>query len=144
MKQLVAIAQFLLIIALIQLNSPVQANTLEKILANPKVQALLGKPAELTNTLKLCDSANFRNANKSACEEAQQAAIVNKLPFEMRTVMSNSKSAQSLRELCVAAQSSAQRDSYLCLELAKADTAFAATLQGARNVPTTSTNEPRN
>ncbi len=109
-----------------------QVNLIELILANPKVQALLGKPTELTNALRLCDTPRYKAANAQVCTEANQAAMVNRLPFEMRTVMSNSKSAQSLRDLCLSAQATPQRESYLCNELARADSSFAGTLQQTR------------
>jgi pantoate kinase len=111
-------------------------NVLERILANPKIQALIGKPAEVTNLLGLCKNANYQRTNAQACLDASNASMALKLPFEMRTVMSNSKSAQSMRDLCIAAQATQQRDSYLCAELAKADSNFNAALQDARaNVP---------
>jgi hypothetical protein len=119
--------------------APAQAqNLLERILANPKIQVLLGKPNEIINTLGLCKNPTYQRANAQSCLDAANADMVLKLPFEMRTVMSSSKSAQSMRDLCIAAQSTAQRDSYLCAELAKADTNFATALQGARFMaPTT-------
>jgi hypothetical protein len=113
-------------------------SVLEKILANPKVQALIGKPTEVVNILGLCKNANYQRANAQACQDAANAEMALKLPFEMRTVMSNQRSAQSMRDLCIAAQATPQRDSYLCAELAKADGAFNAAMQGARaNVPQT-------
>jgi hypothetical protein len=107
-------------------------NVLERILANPKIQALLGRPTEIVNSLKLCEDARYRNSNLQLCTEAQQAAMVSRLPFEMRTVMSNQKSAQSLRDICIAVQLTAVRDSYLCSELAKSDKDFADALQNTR------------
>jgi pantoate kinase len=122
--------------ALLSMPSAQAQNILERILANPKVQALLGKPAEITSILGLCKNTNYQRANAQACQDAANADMALKLPFEMRTVMSNAKSAQSMRDLCIAAQATAERDSYLCLELAKADSSFNATLQGVRaNVP---------
>jgi pantoate kinase len=107
-------------------------NILERILANPNVQALLGKPADVANLLGLCQNTNYQRANPQVCQEASQAEMVLKLPFEMRTVMSTQRSAQSLRDLCLAVQSTQQRDSYLCSELAKADTSFSSAMQNAR------------
>jgi hypothetical protein len=144
MKKFIKLVQFVLISMTFSLSFPAHADLIERILANPKIQALIGKPAELTNALKLCDDVRYRNANAVACAEAQQAAMANRLPFEMRTVMSNAKSAQSLRDLCVAAQTTAQRDSYLCAELSKADVAFGATLQNARNANPAPVSNPGN
>jgi pantoate kinase len=107
-------------------------NVLERILNNPKIQALLGKPADVTSLLGLCKNADYQRANSQACSEAAQADMVLKLPFEMRTVMGNQRSAQSLRDLCLAVQTTQQRDSYLCSELAKADTSFSSAMQNAR------------
>lgn len=108
-------------------------NILERILNNPNVQALLGKPADVVNLLGLCQNANFQRANPQVCQEASQADMVLKLPFEMRTVMSNQRSAQSLRDICLAVQPTQQHNSYLCAELAKADISFGSALQNARS-----------
>jgi hypothetical protein len=107
-------------------------NVLERVLANPKIQALLGRPTEIVNSLKLCEDTRYRSSNQQLCTEAQQAAMVNRLPFEMRTLMSNQKSAQSLRDICLAVQNTTVRDSYLCSELAKSDKDFANALQYSR------------
>jgi hypothetical protein len=117
---------------LVHANVSAQSNIIERILANPKIQALIGKPAEITSLLNLCNNAPYQRANPQSCAEAAQADMVLKLPFEMRTVMSNQKSAQSLRDLCLAAQSTAQRDSFLCAELAKADQSFGVALTNER------------
>jgi hypothetical protein len=130
--------------ALFVMHSAHAQNVLERILANPKVQALLGKPTEVISILGLCKNANYQRANAQACQDAANADMALKLPLEMRTVMSNSRSAQSMRELCIAAQSTAQRDSYLCAELAKADASFSAALQGARGGAPNTTNDLSN
>ncbi len=109
------------------------AGVLEQILANPQIQALIGVPANVTNALNLCNNPAYKAGNAQTCANASNADMVLKLPFEMRTVMSNANSAQSLRDLCVAAQNTAQRDSYLCSQLAKADSTFAANLAAERN-----------
>ncbi len=121
------------LVCAISLSQVHAAGVLEQILANPQVQALIGTPATVTNTLNLCNNPTYRAANAQACANATNADMVLKLPFEMRTVMSNPNSAQSLRDLCVVAQGSVQRDSYLCAQLAKADTSFAASLAAERN-----------
>jgi hypothetical protein len=109
------------------------AGVLEQILANPRVQQLLGVPANVASTLNLCSNPSYKAANAQACADAGNASMVLKLPFEMRTVMSNAQSAQSLRDICLAAQNTAQRDSYLCAELGKADVGFAKNLADERN-----------
>jgi pantoate kinase len=109
-------------------------NILERILNNPNIQALLGRPADVTSLLGLCKNPSYQRANPQACQDAAQADMVLKLPFEMRTVMSNQRSAQSLRDICLAAQSTPQRDSYLCSELAKTDVDFNSAMQDARTL----------
>jgi hypothetical protein len=113
-------------------GSHASANVIERILANPKIQALIGKPAEVTDLLGLCKNVSYQRNNSVVCAEAAQADTILKLPFEMRTVMSNANSAKSLRDLCLAAQSTAQRDSYLCSELVKADKSFGDALANER------------
>jgi hypothetical protein len=121
-------------VCMLMTTPTVQAdNILERILSNPKIQALLGRPTELITTVKLCEDTRYRSSNQQQCTEVQQAALVNRLPFEMRTVMSNPKSAQSLRDICIAVQFTAARDSYLCSELAKSDKEFADALQYTRS-----------
>jgi hypothetical protein len=107
------------------------ANIIERILANPKIQALLGRPGDITGMLERCKNPNYQRVNQQACAEAQQADMMMKLPHEMRTVMSNPRSAQSLRDLCLAVQNMPQRESFLCAELTRADQNFAA-LAGER------------
>jgi hypothetical protein len=123
---------------LLAVHSAHAQSILERILSNPKIQALIGKPADITSMLNLCKNANYQRANQQVCQEAAQAEMALKLPFEMRTVMSNQTSAQSLRDLCLAAQTTTQRDSYLCAELAKADSSFSLAMQGARAAPVVS------
>ena len=119
--------------AVILASLPAQANLIERILANPKIQALIGKPAEVTNMLGLCKNTSYQRANQQACTDAAQAEMVLKLPFEMRTVMNNANSAKSMRDLCLAAQNTIQKDSYLCNELAKADKSFGDALAAERS-----------
>jgi hypothetical protein len=114
-------------------SSANSAGLLEQILANPQVQALIGAPANITNLLGVCKNDAYRANNAQACANALNADTVLRLPFEMRTVMSNPTSAQSLRDLCLAAQSTVQRDSYLCTQLANADSNFATSLANQRN-----------
>ena len=122
-----------------------QANFIEQILNNPRVQALLGKPLEIVNQSKQCEAAAFRKANAQLCTDVDNAAAANKMPFEMRTVMTNRTSAQALRDLCIAAQTTTQQNNYLCTELGKADKNFAAAAASARTINTgSSTNDLSN
>ena len=109
------------------LTAPVAnaAGLLEQILGNPRVQALLGRPTDVVNSLNLCKNDAYRTTNSQTCADASNTDSILKLPIEMRTVMSNPQSAQSLRDLCLAAQTTPQRATYLCAELLKADTKFA-------------------
>lgn len=118
---------------LLAFSSAHSAGLIEQILANPRVQALIGAPANITNLLGVCKNDAYRANNPQSCADAANADTVLRLPFEMRTVMSNPTSAQSLRDLCLAAQNTAQRDSYLCAELAKTDSTFGASLANERN-----------
>jgi hypothetical protein len=132
MRMLQRLVQLFICAFSLLLVFPAHANLLEQILNNPKVQAHLGNTAKAANLLNACKNPAYSQRNAQACTEVRQAEMVYKLPFEMRTVMSNSKSAQSLRDLCIAAQNTPQRDSYLCTELAKADKDFGIALQGSR------------
>ena len=108
------------------------AGLIEQILANPRIQSLIGKPLDVTNLLNLCGNDAYKKANVQTCAEAANAQMVLRLPFEMRTVMANPTSAQSLRDICLAAQTTQQANSYLCAELVKADSTFAAAIANAR------------
>jgi hypothetical protein len=114
------------LLLLLAVSSAHSAGVLEQILANPRVQAMLGKPTEVVSALNLCKNDSYRASNQQACADAVHTDNVLKLPIEMRTVMSYPQSAQSLRDLCLAAQTTAQRGSYLCVELLKADSTFAS------------------
>jgi hypothetical protein len=132
MRTVQRLIQMFVCISSLLLVFPAHANLLEQILNNPRVQAHLGNLTKAASLLNECKNPSYSQRNAQACTEVRQAEMVYKLPFEMRTVMTNSKSAQSLRDLCIAAQNTPQRESYLCAELAKADSEFAATLQGVR------------
>ncbi len=114
------------------------ANWIEQILNNPRVQALIGKPAEVLNQVQLCNNPAYRRSNAQACADADSASIASKMPLEMRLVMTNKNSAKALRDLCLAAQTTVQQGNYLCAELAKADKDFALAAGAARVVPATS------
>ena len=133
MKTLANLLKSVAFTAFVLTSFPAQANLIERILANPKIQALIGKPAEVTNLLGLCKNAGYQRVNQQACTDAAQAEMVLRLPFEMRTVMSYANSAKSLRDLCLAAQNTTQKDSYLCNELAKTDKSFGDALAAERN-----------
>jgi hypothetical protein len=109
-----------------------QANFIEQILSNPRIQALLGKPAEILSQSQQCKNVSFKNANTQLCADVANAEIASKMPFEMRTVMTNRTSSQALRDLCLAAQTTGQQNNYLCAELSKADKDFAAAAAAAR------------
>jgi hypothetical protein len=126
MKTVQTIAKAIGTAALVLAVSPVfSAGILEQILANPRIQALIGKPNEVSTFLGFCNNPSYQIANAQVCAEVTQTQMVLRLPFEMRTVMSNPTSAQSLRDLCLAAQATPQANSYLCAELIKADSNFA-------------------
>ena len=143
-NRLIAAAAFVL-----ALPSVHAAGVLEQILNNPQVQALIGVPANVTSALNLCSNPAYKAANAQTCANADNASMVLKLPFEMRTVMSSPSSAKSLRDLCLGVQASPLRDSYLCAELIKADSTFAASAANERARTLTNNNnnglpEPRN
>lgn len=122
----------LVMIASLSASLPANAGILEQILANPRINALLGKPADVLSALSTCKTESYRIANAQLCADAQNAETMLKIPMEMRTVMANPKSAQSLRDLCTVAQGGSNRDTYLCVELLKADSTFALTLAAER------------
>ncbi len=129
MRNVFAFAKAMSVSVVVLTTTPAfSAGILEQILANPRVQALIAKPSEVSSYLGLCSNASYQIANSQLCSDATQTQMILRLPFEMRTVMSNPNSAQSLRDLCLAAQSTPQANSYLCAELIKADGAFANTV----------------
>ena len=100
-----------------------QAGLLDDLLKNPTIQSILNR-ADLTNMVNTCKDVTYRRANQTQCANFENALLINKLPVEMRVVMSNQQSANSLRELCGVAQGSVQANSYLCAELRKAEIAI--------------------
>jgi Na+/H+ antiporter NhaB len=122
------------------------ANIIEQILNNPKIQALLGKPAEIVSQSQQCKNTNFRLSNAQLCTDVDNAEIASKMPMEMRTVMMNRVSAQALRDLCLVAVNAGQPNNYLCVELVKADKDFAAVAnsRGRGGSGITSTNDLSN
>ena len=55
-------------------------NILERILNNPKIQALVNRPTEITNLLGLCKNNGYQRTNQQVCQEAAQAEMAAKLP----------------------------------------------------------------
>lgn len=108
------------------------ANFLEDLLARPAIQRLLGRQAELQITVKNCTDPTFRQRNLAACEQAEQAARLAAMPPELRAVMSVPASSASLRELCIIAQGTPQKNSHLCAELFKVETGFKAMAEEAQ------------
>ena len=108
------------------------AGFLEDLLARPAIQTLLGRQPELQVTLKNCGNAAFKQRNLAGCTQAEQAAKLAAMPVELRAVMSGKASSASLRELCLVAQPTPAKDSYLCAELFKADSAFKAEAEQAQ------------
>ncbi len=101
-----------------------QAGVIEDLLALPAIQSLLGRIPELPNLVRNCGDAGYKQRNLAFCQQAEQAALLAKMPAELRAVMARKESAISLRELCVAAIGNLPRESYLCAELYKFDTDF--------------------
>jgi hypothetical protein len=107
------------------LTAPVaQAGILEDLLAIPAIQSLLGRQPDLQATVKRCTDAKYRQANTTACQQAEQAERLAKMPPELRAVLAVPASAGSIRELCLAAQGGPKQNSHLCAELSKADSSF--------------------
>jgi hypothetical protein len=101
-----------------------QAGIIEDLLAVPAIQSLLGRLPELPNLVRNCQDAGYKQRNLAFCQQAEQAALLAKMPIELRAVMARKDSADSLRELCVAAIGKLPKESYLCAELYKYDSDF--------------------
>ena len=100
-----------------------QAGLLDDLLRNPTIQALMNR-GDLSTLVSACKDASYRQNNLSQCVNVENVLVVNKLPVEMRVLMSNQQSANSLRELCSQVQGTGAANSYLCAELRKAETAI--------------------
>ncbi len=98
------------------------AGLLDELLKNPNIQGLVNRP-DLGTLVAACRDAAYRQANAANCNNVETAAVLNKLPPEMRAVMNNPQTAASLRDLCAAVAAMPQTNSYLCVELRKAETA---------------------
>ena len=99
-----------------------QAGLLDDLLKNPTIQGLINRP-DLNTMAAACRDAGYRQANAAQCQNIESAGVLSKLPNEMRVLMGNAQSAQSLRELCAAVFYLPQTSSYLCAELRKAEAA---------------------
>ncbi len=118
------------------------AGLLDELLKNPNIQGLVNRP-DLGTLVAACRDATFRQANAANCTNVETAAVLNKLPPEMRAVMNNPQTAASLREICAAVAPMPQTNSYLCVQLRNAESAVgilakpvtpAAALPGSRPV----------
>ncbi len=98
------------------------AGLLDELLKNPNIQGLVNRP-DLSTLVAACRDATYRQANAANCTNVETASVLNKLPPEMRAVMNNPQMAASLREICAAVAPTPQANSYLCVELRKAETA---------------------
>ena len=103
---------------------PAQAGILEDLLAVPAIQSLLGRLPELPVITRNCAEPTFKQRNATFCQQAEDAARLANMPAELRLLMAQPKSAASLRELCLAVLGRPIQNSYLCAELAKAETGF--------------------
>lgn len=110
----------------------VQAGVLEDLLAVPAIQALLGRAPDLQAAVQKCADAKYRQRNAAACQQAEQAARLARVPPELRAVLAVPASSASLRDLCLTAQGAKTQDSYLCIELGKADTPFRSLMDQRR------------
>ena len=123
--------------------SAAHAGIVEELLAVPAIQSLLGRVPELQAAVQRCANAGFRQRNIAICEQAEAAARLARIPPELRTLLSNPAAASSIRELCLAVQSGALQNSYLCAELAKADIGFRALMDQRRQMPPPAPVPPR-
>lgn len=117
------------ILAVLSVTPMAQAGIIEDLLAIPAIQSLLGKLPELQSVVMRCNDARYKQREAKLCQQAEEASRLARMPAELRFVMSNPTAAASMRELCLAVQSTPVRNSYLCVELAKADVAFGVQLQ---------------
>ena len=106
-----------------------QAGIIEDLLAIPAIQSLLGRLPELQSVVMRCNDARYKQREAKLCQQAEEASRLARMPAELRFVMSNPTAAASMRELCLAVQSTPVRNSYLCVELARADVAFGVQVQ---------------
>ena len=117
------------------------AGLLDELLKNPNIQGLVNRP-DLGTLVAACRDASYRQANAANCTNVETAAVLTKLPVEMRAVMNNPQMAASLRDICAAVAPMPQTNSYLCVELRKAETAVgilakpaAPVVPGSQGIP---------
>ena len=127
--------EFAILSVLMALMPAAQAGIIEELLAVPAIQSLLGRQPELQAAVQRCGNANFRQRNTNLCEQAEAASRLAKVPPELRTLLANPAASASIRELCLAVQSTAAQNSYLCSELVKADSGFRAMVEQRRQMP---------
>lgn len=101
-----------------------QAGAIEDLLALPAIQSLLGRLPELDPLVKRCENPTYRQRNATMCEQASQAQQLARMPPELRAVMSNVRSAASLRELCLGVAGTPAANTYLCALLNRYDETF--------------------
>ena len=118
--------QILLGLMLIASTLCAQALTLEEVMRNPSVQALLNRQFEIQPLVNQCKDARFNTQNLDRCNVARQAQMVSSLPPEMRAIAQNPRSAQALRSLCINSNPTERASNYLCQELVRADGSFGA------------------
>ena len=110
-------------VAFASLSLPAHAGLLDDLLRNPSIQGLMGRK-DLNTMVAACRDPAYRQGNAAQCMNMESALILSRLPTEMRVLMSNTQSANSLREICAAVQGQPQTHSYLCAELRKAELAI--------------------
>ena len=117
--------KFAVVLGLIVTFSSLQthAGLLDDLLKNPSILGLMGR-TDLNTQVAACRDPAYRQANAGQCVNMENALILSRLPNEMRVLMSNAQSANSLREICAAVQGQPQTNSYLCAELRKAELAI--------------------
>ena len=113
---------------------PANAGLLDDLLKNPSIQGLMGR-TDLTTMAAACRDPAYRQTNFTQCTNMENALILSRLPTEMRVLMSNTQSANSLREICAAVQGQPQTNSYLCAELRKAELAIGTQVVPPSQVP---------
>jgi len=117
-------------LVLIGASQAAYAGVIEDLLARPAIQALLGRP-DLATVVQRCTDATYRQKNLGACQQADEANRLARIPPELRTLLASPVAAASIRELCLAAQVTPARNTYLCKELTAGDLGFAAMAKNA-------------
>jgi hypothetical protein len=100
------------------------AGIVEELLKIPAIQAFLNRQPELQSIIQQCGNPTYKQQNAKFCQQAEEASRLAKMPFELRAVLSDPRSAASIRELCLAVLDRPAKGSYMCVELAKVDSSF--------------------